>query len=102
MVREFSYRTRTKQSQDSAVGKATGYGLEGREVEVQVSVGATFSLLPVVQTGSGVHPTSYPTPAVKWPGHEPKHSPPASVEVKKVWIYTSTPPYAFMAQCLIS
>jgi hypothetical protein len=28
-------------------------------------------------------------------------TPPASAEVKKMWIYTSTPPYAFMA-CLIS
>jgi hypothetical protein len=27
---------------------------------------------------------------------------PASAEVKKMWIYTSTPPYAFMVQCLIS
>jgi hypothetical protein len=25
------------------------------------------------------------------------HSPPASAEVKKTWIYTSSPPYAFMA-----
>jgi hypothetical protein len=29
------------------------------------------------------------------------HSPSTSAEVKKTWIYTSTPPYAFMA-CLIS
>jgi hypothetical protein len=28
---------------------------------------------------------------------EADHSPPASAEVKKMWIYTSTPPYAFMA-----
>jgi hypothetical protein len=28
---------------------------------------------------------------------EADHSPPASAEVKKIWIYTSTPPYAFMA-----
>jgi hypothetical protein len=27
----------------------------------------------------------------------PDHSPPASAEVKKMWIYTSTPPYAFVA-----
>jgi hypothetical protein len=27
---------------------------------------------------------------------------PTSAEVKKIWIYTSTPPYAFMALCLIS
>jgi hypothetical protein len=33
---------------------------------------------------------------------EADHSPPASAEVKKMWIYTSTPPYAFMAYCLIS
>jgi hypothetical protein len=30
-------------------------------------------------------------------GCEVDHSPPTSAEVKKMWIYTSTPPYAFMA-----
>jgi hypothetical protein len=34
---------------------------------------------------------------VRRPGREADHSPPASAEVKKTWIYTSTPPYAFMA-----
>jgi hypothetical protein len=34
---------------------------------------------------------------VKRPGREADHSPPASAEVKKMWIYTTTPPYAFMA-----
>jgi hypothetical protein len=33
---------------------------------------------------------------VKQPGHEADHSPPAGAEVKKMWIYTSTPPYAFV------
>jgi hypothetical protein len=28
---------------------------------------------------------------------EADHSPPASAKVKKMWIYTSTSPYAFMA-----
>jgi hypothetical protein len=62
-----------------------------------------FSLLHVVQTGSGVHPTSYTMgtmssfPGVKRPGPEVDHSPPTSAEVKKMWIYTSTPPYVFMA-----
>jgi hypothetical protein len=66
------------------------------------------NFLHVVQTGSGVHPTSYPmgtggsSPAIKWPGREADHSSPASTEVKIMWIYTYTPPYAFMAQCLIS
>jgi hypothetical protein len=47
-------------SWDSAVGIATGYGLHDREVAVRVPVGQEFSLLHVVQTGSGVHPASYP------------------------------------------
>jgi hypothetical protein len=34
---------------------------------------------------------------LKWPRREADHSPPASAKVKKMWIYTSTPPYAFMA-----
>jgi hypothetical protein len=54
------------------------------------------------------HPASYTMgtgcsfPVVKWLGREPDHSPPTSDEVKKIWIYTSTLPYAFMAQCLSS
>jgi hypothetical protein len=39
---------------------------------------------------------------VKRSGHEADHSPPGSANVKKMWIYKSTPPYAFMAQCLIN
>jgi hypothetical protein len=59
-----------------------------------------FSLLHVVQTGSGVHPTSYPMSkgafslGVKRPRREADHSPPDSAEVRKMWIYTSTSPYA--------
>jgi hypothetical protein len=34
---------------------------------------------------------------VKRPGREADHSPPASTKVKKMWVYTSTAPYAFMA-----
>jgi hypothetical protein len=34
---------------------------------------------------------------VKRPGREADHSPPASAEVKKTWVYTFTPPYVFMA-----
>jgi hypothetical protein len=42
------------------------------------------------------------SPGVKRPGLKADHSPPASAEVKKMWIYSSTPPHAFMAQYLIS
>jgi hypothetical protein len=34
---------------------------------------------------------------IKRPGREDDHSSPISAEVKKMWMYTSTPPYAFMA-----
>jgi hypothetical protein len=46
-------------SRDSIVGIATSYGLDDRGVGVRVP-GQQFSLLHVVQTDSGVHPTSYP------------------------------------------
>jgi hypothetical protein len=36
-------------------------------------------------------------PGVKRPGREADNSAPDSAEVKKMWIYTSTTPYAFMA-----
>jgi hypothetical protein len=42
------------------------------------------------------------SPAVKRPEREAEHSPPTSDEVKKTWVYTSTPPYVFMALHLIS
>jgi hypothetical protein len=47
-------------SRGSSVGIATVYGLDDREVGVLVPVGSVFSLLHIVQTGSGAHPTSYP------------------------------------------
>jgi hypothetical protein len=34
---------------------------------------------------------------VRRPGREADHSLPTSAEVKKIWIYTFIPPYAFMA-----
>jgi hypothetical protein len=37
------------------------------------------------------------SPGVRWPWHEADHSSPTSAEVKKMWIYTPTPPYVFMA-----
>jgi hypothetical protein len=47
-------------SQDSIVGIAPGYGLDDQGVEVRVPVWSRIFLLHVVQTGHGVHPTSYP------------------------------------------
>jgi hypothetical protein len=95
-------------SRVSSVGIATGCGFDDRGVGVQFRYGQEFALLHVVQTGCGAHPTSYPmgtgtlSPGVKRQGREADYSPPVSAEVKKMWIYTSTPPYPFMAYCLIS
>jgi hypothetical protein len=86
---------------------ATGYRLEDRGVGIRVPVRSRIFTSHVVQTGSLVHSTSYTMgtagsfPGVKRPGREADHSPPTSTEVKTMWIYTSTSPYAFMTQCLV-
>jgi hypothetical protein len=86
----------------SIVGIVTGYSLDDIGAAVRVLIGQGFSLLQIVQTVSGVHPNFYPEvtwgsfPGVKRRGREADHSPPASTEVKKMWIYTSIPPYAFL------
>jgi hypothetical protein len=47
-------------SRDSSVGILTGYGLDDRGVGGESRYCQEFSLLHVVQTGSGLHPVSYP------------------------------------------
>jgi hypothetical protein len=100
--RIFMFLRHKYKSRDSVVGIATGYGLDDRRVGVGVPVGSRIFTSPTVQTGSGVHPTSYTMgtggsfPGVRRSGREADHSPPTSAEVKKMWIYISTPPYVFM------
>jgi hypothetical protein len=53
---------------------------------------AVRSNQPYIQWVPGALPAG-----VKRPGHESDHTLPSSAEVKRMWIYTSTPPYAFMA-----
>jgi hypothetical protein len=56
-----------------------------------------------VQTGSGVHPAHYEVGTgslslgVKRREREADHSPATIAEVKKMWIFTFTLPYAFIA-----
>jgi hypothetical protein len=77
-------------SLDSVVGIATGYELDDRGVGVLVPAGSRIFTSPIVQTGSGVHPTSYPMGTgdsflgVKRPRREADHSPPTSAEIKKL------------------
>jgi hypothetical protein len=84
----------------------TGWTTEGLEFESRW--GQEFSLLHVVQTGSAVHSASYPMgtggsfPWVKRPEREGDHSLSTSAEVKKTWVYTFTPLYAFMALYLFN
>jgi hypothetical protein len=76
---------------DSAVGIVTGYGLGDRVVGARVPVGSnTFSSPNKSVPGT----LSY---GIKRPGREIDNSNPTSDDVKKTWIYASTPPYVFMA-----
>jgi hypothetical protein len=82
----------------SAVGIATGHGLDDRGVGVRVPVGTRIfssprrpdrlwdspSLLSIASGGAL-------SPGVKRQGREADHSPPASAEVEKMWIYTFIP-----------
>jgi hypothetical protein len=84
----------------SATGWTTG---------VRFPAGAKFfSLRRRVQTGSEAHPaldlmcTGGSFPEVKWHGRETDHSHPSSAEVKNAMSYTSTPPYVFMAWCMVT
>jgi hypothetical protein len=72
-------------SQDSSVGIATGYRLDGRR---SILAGVReCSVLHSVQIGFVAHPISYPmstgahSSGVTWWGSEADHSPPASAEV---------------------
>jgi hypothetical protein len=90
-------------SRDSVVGTATGYGLDDRGVRVRVPVGSRIFSSP-----RHLHRFCGPpnllsneyrglSPGLKWQGREADHSLPVSVEVKKIWICTSTPSHAFMS-----
>jgi hypothetical protein len=89
---------------DSAVGIATGYGMNdrwGRSSSPGRVKNFLFSTSSRPALGSTQPPVQWVpealSSAVKRPGREADHSPPASSEVKKIWIYISTPPYDLMA-----
>jgi hypothetical protein len=90
-------------SWNSVVSIVTGYGLDDRGVGVLVTV--EVKILFSMSSRPILGPTQPPiqwvwgalSPGIKWQRREADHSPPASAEVKKVWIYISSPPYAFMA-----
>jgi hypothetical protein len=86
-------------SRDSAVGIGTGYGLDDQQVGVRVLVGARIFTSPC-RPDQLWGPSSFPSNGnreVKRPGREADFSPRNSADVKKTWVYTSTPLYVFMA-----
>jgi len=80
--------------EDSSVGTATRYGLDGPGIESPW--GAIFSTH--VQTGPEAHPASYlmgtgPFPGVKRPRRGVDHPPPSRVEVKErveLYLYSTS------------
>jgi hypothetical protein len=82
---------------DSLVGIATGYGLDCRGVGVRVPVGSRIFFSTSSRPGLGsIQPPIQWVPealsqGVKRPVHGADDSPPASAEVKKTCISTSTP-----------
>jgi hypothetical protein len=86
-------------TRDSVVGTTTGYGLHDRGIRVQVSVGSRIICYPRspdrLWGPHNLQSNGYRRLFRR--GHEADHSPPASAEVKKMWNYTFTHPYAFMA-----
>jgi hypothetical protein len=89
-------------SRDSAVGIATGYGLDGRGVGIRVPVGARIFSSPRRPDGFWGPPSLLSngyrelSVGVKRPGREADHSPLTTADVKNTWIYTSTSPYVLM------
>jgi hypothetical protein len=94
--------TNCKTSRDSAVGIATGYGLDEWRVGIRVPVGSRMFIFPYLSDrfwGSLRLLSNWHQGillGVKRPGIDANDLPPISDDVKKTWIYISTLPYAFL------
>jgi hypothetical protein len=83
---------------DSVVGIATGYRMDDQDVGSS-SPGRVKNFIFSTLSRPSRGPTQPPiqwvpgalSPGVKRQGREADHLPPTSAEVKKMWIYTSTP-----------
>jgi hypothetical protein len=81
----------------SAVGVATGYGLDGR----RSIPGKSKIFLFFTTSRLTLGPTQW-VPGAKRLESEADHSPPSDVEVKNGGAIPPLPPYVFMAWCLIT
>jgi hypothetical protein len=86
---------------DNVVCIATGYWLDGPSSSLDRVKNFLFTTSSRPALGSTQLPIQWVlgdfSPGVKRPGREADHSLPASVKVKKLWIYTSTLTYDFMS-----
>jgi hypothetical protein len=80
-------------SRDSSVGIATGYGAGRVPVESRIFFLSSKQVLEPTQPPIQWVPGALSL-GVKRQRREADRSPPAIAEVKKMWIYTSTPPKA--------
>jgi hypothetical protein len=100
----FSPTNILRRSRDSSVGNSD-WLRAGRQSGQSSSSGRVKNFLFSTSSRPALGPTQPPTqwvpgavsPGIKRPGREADHSPAASAEANKMWTYTSTPPYVFMA-----
>jgi hypothetical protein len=89
-----------QRSRDGSVGTVAGYGLNDRRAGVRVPVVPSPRRPdrlwdPPYLISNGYQELFHL--GVKRPGRDADHSPRTSAVIKKMWIYTSTPPYVFTA-----
>jgi hypothetical protein len=92
-------------STDYIAQSVTDWLWVGRQRDPSSSPGRVKNFLFSMSSTPALGPTQPPiqwvpgvlSPGVKRPGREANHSPPTSAEVKKMRIYTFSPPYAFVA-----
>jgi hypothetical protein len=95
--------TASVMARPSALGIATGYGLGSRGIRIHVLVGEDFSSLRLPDGLWGPPSLLFfgcgrlLSETVKRPGRKADYLPPTNAEVKNTWIYSSNPPYVFMA-----
>jgi hypothetical protein len=96
----YSSHIESQRALDSSVGIAAGHGLDDRALGVRVPVGSRIFTSPYrPHRFWGPWVPWVLSPGVKRTGSEADQSPLTSAEDKTTLIYTSTPPYVFMAWC---
>jgi len=84
-----------------------GYGLDdrGSRVRFPAGLGIFFSAIVSRRVLGPIQPIEWVpgvlSLVVKRPEPDADQSPPFSAAVKNTWSYTSTPPYVFVAWCLV-